>query len=130
MEESFDYVVVGAGSAGCEGWGYEDVLPYFMKAENFERGANEFHGSGGPVNVADLRSPRPLTKRFLEAAEASGIAANDDLNSPEQDGVGTTVVFQRNGRRWSAADGYLRPAMKRPNVTVMPNAPVLGVALE
>jgi choline dehydrogenase-like flavoprotein len=120
----------GWRDAGCDGWGFEDVLPYFIRAENFERGASEFHGSGGPVNVADQRSPRPLTKRFLEAAQAAGIPANPDLNSPEQDGVGMTVVFQRNGRRWSTADGYLRPAMKRPNLTVKPKAHVLGLVFD
>ena len=82
------------------------------------------------MNVADQRSPRPLTRRFLEAAQAAGIPANPDLNSPEQDGVGMTVVFQRNGRRWSTADGYLRPAMKRPNLTVKPKAHVLGLVFD
>ena len=92
--------------------------------------ASEVHGVGGPVNVADLRSPRPLTRRFLEAAQSIGIPANSDINSPEQDGVAMTPVSQRNGRRWSAADAYLRPAMKRPNVTVKPKAQVLELMLE
>jgi choline dehydrogenase len=120
----------GWRDSGCPGWGYEEVLPYFMRAENFERGGSEFHGSGGPVNVADLRSPRPLTRRFLEAAQRAGIPANPDLNSPEQDGVGMTAVFQRKGRRWSTADGYLRPAMKRPNVSVKPKAQALGLVMD
>lgn len=120
----------GWREAGCPGWGYEDVLPYFRRMENNEPGASEVHGVGGPVNVADQRDPRPLTKRFLEAAQSTGIPANSDINSPEQDGVGMTPVSQRKGRRWSAADAYLRPAMKRSNVTVKPKAQVLEVVLE
>jgi choline dehydrogenase len=116
--------------AGCPGWGYEDVLPYFKRAENNERGASDVHGTGGPLNVADQRSPRPLTRRFLEATQATGIPANPDINSPEQDGVSITQVTQRNGRRWSSADAYLRPAMKRPNVTVKTGAQVLGIAFD
>ena len=99
--------------------------------ENDERhGATEVHGAGGPVNVAQQVAPRPLTSRFLEAAQAAGIPFNDDINSPEQDGVGLTSVTQKNGRRWSAADAYLKPAMKRPNVTVQANAAVLGLEIE
>ena len=120
----------GWRDGGCPGWGYADVLPFFKRAENNERGASEVHGAGGPLNVADQRSPRPLTRRFLEAAQAAGIPANPDINSPEQDGVTTTQVTQRNGRRWSCADAYLRPAMKRPNLTVITGAQVLGIAYE
>ena len=116
--------------AGCEGWGYEDVFPLFMRMENNERGASEFHSTGGPVNVADVRDPRGLTAKFLEAAQASGIPANPDVNSPEQDGVMLSQVFQRNGRRWSAADAYLRPAAKRPNLVVKTGVEVLGVELD
>jgi choline dehydrogenase-like flavoprotein len=100
-----------------------------MRAENYEPGGSEVHGSGGPVNVAEQRSPRPLTKRFLEAAQRTGIPLNPDLNSPEQDGVGMTMVFQRKGRRWSAADAYLRHARRRPNLTVRPKAQVLELLL-
>ncbi len=120
----------GWRESGCPGWGYEDVLPYFKRAENNERGPSEVHGAGGPLNVADQRSPRPLTRRFLEAAQAAGIPANPDINSPEQDGVSMTQVTQRNGRRWSCADAYLRPAMKRPNLTVRTGAQVLGIVFE
>ena len=116
--------------AGCEGWGYEDVLPLFMRMENNERGASEFHSTGGPVNVADVRDPRGLTLRFLEAAVRAGIPANADINSPEQDGVMLSQVFQRAGRRWSAADAYLRPAAKRPNLVVKTGVQVHGVQLD
>jgi choline dehydrogenase-like flavoprotein len=115
---------------GCEGWGYEDVLPLFMRMENNERGASEFRSTGGPVNVADVRDPRGLTRRFLQAAERSGIPANPDVNSPEQDGVTLSQVFQRNGRRWSAADAYLHPVMRRLNLVVKTGVHVHGVELE
>ncbi|MFN8161775.1 MAG: GMC family oxidoreductase N-terminal domain-containing protein [Solirubrobacterales bacterium] len=120
----------GWRGAGCAGWGYEDVLPYFIRAENNSRGASELHGAGGPLDVTDQRSPRPLTRRFVEAAREAGIPYNPDLNSPEQDGVGFTQVTQRKGRRWSCADAYLRPAAGRSNLKVATGALVLGVALE
>ena len=114
---------------GCEGWGWEDVRPYFLKAENNERGASEHHAVGGPLNVADGRSPRRLTARFLSAAEAAGIPRVPDYNGPEQDGASPVQVTQRNGARFSAADAYLRPNMKRPNLEVITRATVLGVEL-
>lgn len=116
--------------AGCEGWGHADVLPYFRRGENNERGESEFRGVGGPINVADPRDPRPLTTRFLAAAAASGIPANADLNAFEQDGVGMTQVLQKGGRRWSAADAYLRPALKRPNLVVKTGVTVTAVEIE
>ena len=115
---------------GAEGWGWDDVLPYFLRAEHNERGASEFHGTGGPLNVADQRSPRPLNAAFLQAAEATGIPRVADCNGPEQDGASMFQVTQKGGRRWSAADAYLRPAAKRPNLTVIDNAQALGVELE
>ena len=114
-------------AAGAAGWGWDDVLPYFLKAENNERGASEFHSVGGPLNVADQRSPRPLNARLLAAAEAVGIPRIDDLNGPEQDGVTPFQVTQRDGRRWSTADGYLRPALERPNLEVVTRAHALGL---
>jgi choline dehydrogenase-like flavoprotein len=114
---------------GCEGWDWEDVRPYFLKAENNERGASEHHAVGGPLNVADERSPRRLTARFLAAAEAAGIPRVPDYNGPEQDGASLVQVTQRNGARFSAADAYLRPNMKRPNLEVITRATVLGVEL-
>ena len=113
--------------AGCEGWGWDDVMPYFLRMEDNSRGESEIHGTGGPVEVIDQVDPRPLTRRFLDAAVEAGIPANPDVNAPEQDGVTQTQVFQRNGRRWSAADAYLRPAMKRPNLTVKTNVHALGL---
>jgi choline dehydrogenase len=115
---------------GAQGWGWEDVRPYFLKAEHNERGASEHHAVGGPLNVMDERSPRPLTRRFLSAAEAVGIPRIADYNGPEQDGASLVQVTQRNGRRWSAADAYLRPALDRPNLTVRTSVHVARVALE
>jgi choline dehydrogenase len=114
----------------CDGWTWDDVRPYFLKAENNERGASENHAVGGPLNVADERSPRRLTARFLEAAEAAGIPRVPDYNGPEQDGASPVQVTQRNGARFSAADAYLRPNMKRPNLEVLTGATVLGVAFQ
>jgi choline dehydrogenase-like flavoprotein len=115
---------------GAAGWGWNDVRPYFLRAEDNERGASEHHAVGGPLHVADERSPRPLTRRFLEAAERVGIPRINDYNGPEQDGASLAQVTQRNGRRWSAADAYLRPAQRRPNLTVRTGALVERVELE
>src|SRR3954470_12181826 len=115
---------------GAAGWGWDDVRPYFLKAEHNERGASEHHAVGGPLNVADARSPRPLTRRFLEAAERVGIPRVADYNGPEQDGASLVQVTQRNGRRWSAADAYLRPALGRHNLEVRTGMHAARVALE
>jgi choline dehydrogenase len=116
--------------AGAEGWGWDAVLPYFLRAENNERGASEFHAVGGPLNVADPRSPRPLARELLAASEAVGIPYVADYNGPEQDGASLFQVTQKHGRRWSAADAYLRPALKRPNLEVITAAHVLGLELD
>jgi choline dehydrogenase len=115
---------------GASGWGWSDVLPYFLKAEDNQRGQSEFHGSGGPVRIEDPRSPRKLTGRIMAAVESSGVPRIEDYNGPEQDGVTPVQVFQKNGRRWSAADAYLRPVMKRSNLEVLTNKQVVGVALD
>jgi choline dehydrogenase-like flavoprotein len=123
-----DYDLWEAEGAG--GWGWKDVRPYFLRAENNERGTSEHHASGGPLNVCDERSPRQLTARFLAAAEESGIPRVPDYNGPEQDGASPVQVTQRNGKRFSAADAYLRPNMKRENLATITGAQVLGVELE
>jgi len=120
----------GWEAQGAPGWGYADVLPYFIKAEDNVRGASEYHGAGGPLHVAEQRSPRPLNARLLAASEAAGIPRIADYNGPEQDGVSVFQVTQRNGRRFSAADAYLRPALTRPNLEVRTNVTVLGIELE
>src|SRR5690348_13049681 len=116
--------------AGASGWGWSDVLPYFLRAEDNQRGASEYHGAGGPLRVEDARSPRPLTGRFLAACAEAGIPRIADYNGPEQDGASLVQVTQRNGRRWSTADAYLRPALGRPNLEVRTGVHVARVALE
>jgi choline dehydrogenase-like flavoprotein len=115
---------------GAPGWGYADVLPYFIKAEDNVRGPSEYHGAGGPLRVSEQRSPRPMDRRLLAASEAAGIPRIADYNGPEQDGASMFQVTQRDGRRFSAADAYLRPALTRPNLEVRTNVTVLGVELE
>ena len=120
----------GWEAQGAPGWGYADVLPYFKRAEDNVRGASEFHGAGGPLHVAEQRSPRPLSKRLLAASEAAGIPRIADYNGPEQDGASMFQVTQKNGRRFSAADAYLRPALTRPNLELRTGVTVLGVELD
>jgi choline dehydrogenase-like flavoprotein len=120
----------GWEAQGAPGWGYRDVLPYFIRSEDNARGASEYHGEGGPLRVSEQRSPRALDGRLLEACEAAGIPRIADYNGPEQDGASMFQVTQRNGRRFSAADAFLRPARARPNLEVRTNVTVLGVDLE
>ena len=103
---------------GNEGWSYNDVLPYFKKAENNERGADDFHGAGGPLNVADQTDPSRLNEAFLTAGEQAGHKRVTDFNGAEQDGVGYYQVTQKDKRRWSTASAYLRPAVARGNAHV------------
>lgn len=107
---------------GNEGWSYADVLPYFKQAENEERGASEYHGTGGPLNVADLRTLNPLSQAFVEAGIEAGIPLTNDFNGPEQEGVGFYQVTQKQGMRHSAAVGYVHPIMNRPNLTLQTDA--------
>jgi choline dehydrogenase len=107
---------------GNVGWSYEDVLPYFRKAENREPGADEFHGAGGPLHVSDPHETHPLCEPFLTAATNAGYPRNPDFNGAVQEGFGYYQWTIRNGRRHSAAIGYLRPARKRANLAVATNA--------
>jgi choline dehydrogenase-like flavoprotein len=120
----------GWAAQGAPGWGYGDVLPYFKKSEDNARGASEHHGVGGPLRVSEQRSPRPMDTRLLEACAAVGIPRIADYNGPEQDGASMFQVTQRNGRRWSTADAFLRPVLKRPNLEVRTKATVLGLELD
>jgi choline dehydrogenase len=115
---------------GCEGWGYADLLPYFLRAEDNSRGASAFHGAGGPLSVQDPRYKSALATAFVEAARRAGMEATEDFNGPRQDGAGFYQLTQRGGRRWSAADAYLHPAAGRPNLTVQTDALVTGVVIE
>ncbi len=120
----------GWAAMGFDGWGWEDVLPYFIKAEDNERGASELHGAGGPLRVSENRSRYTTCAAFIEAAVQAGLDESEDFNGPEQDGAGWYQVTQRDGLRCSAADGYLRPAMERPNLTVETDAYVTRVLLD
>ena len=115
---------------GCTGWGWDDLLPYFKRAEDNERGESEFHGAGGPLPVSEARARSVMCQAFLEAADALGLPANDDFNDGEQDGVGWYQVTQRDGRRASTAVAYLHPVMDRPNLTVETYAQVLKVSFD
>jgi choline dehydrogenase len=115
---------------GATGWGWSDVLPYFIKAEDNERGASELHGTGGPLSVSDNHSRHPLVAAMLEACVQAGHARNDDFNGPQQDGVGWWQSTMRNGLRCSAAHAYLHPAMTRPNLDVLTGGLVTRVLLD
>jgi choline dehydrogenase len=115
---------------GNPGWGYADCLPYFRKAEDQSRGADEWHGTGGPLAVADIRDRHPLADAFLAAGESIGIARNDDFNGARQEGVGYYQGTARRGLRCSAAVAYLRPAMKRRNLVVATHALATRVLTE
>ncbi|MEO1251689.1 MAG: GMC family oxidoreductase N-terminal domain-containing protein [Pseudomonadota bacterium] len=107
---------------GADGWGWNDVLPYFKRAESNERGGDSYHGDSGPLSVSDLRFKNPLSDVFLKAAQELQLPANDDFNGAAQDGVGYYQVTQRNGRRCSSAKAYLEPAKERSNLTVITDA--------
>jgi choline dehydrogenase len=115
---------------GVPGWSWDDLFPYFLKAEDNERGASEWHATGGPLAVSDQRSGNAITPAFVEAGVEAGLARNDDFNGAEQDGVGMYQLTQRGGMRASASVAYLHPAMERPNLTVMPYMHVHRVLFE
>lgn len=119
----------GWAAAGNPGWSFDELLPYFKRAEHNTRGADAWHGTGGPLQVQDLQCPNPVAQHFIDAAIASGLPANDDFNGPRQEGVGWYQVTQRNGERCSAAKAYLRPAMGRPNLRVLTGAQTTQVRL-
>jgi choline dehydrogenase len=107
---------------GNAGWSWDDLFPYFKKSEGFEEGENEFHGGDGPLGVSRARAKMELCDTFIAAAEAAGIPKTDDFNGASQFGVGYIHQTTRNGLRCSTAVGYLRPAKKRRNLTVVTNA--------
>ena len=118
-------------AAGNTGWSWRDVKPYFMKAENNEQfGGDAHHGKGGPLNVTFVNRASKLERDFVAAAESLQYRENRDFNADTQDGFGLHQVTQKNGRRWSTAMGYLRPALNRPNLTVMTDAAVTRIAIE
>ena len=116
--------------SGAEGWGWDDVLPYFLRSEGNCRGDSEWHAGGGELKVSEQRSPRPIGRRLLAASEAAGIPYVRDYNGPEQDGVSMFQVNQQRGQRFSSADAFLKPVMDRPNLEVLTGAHVLDLELE
>ncbi|MGA9857208.1 MAG: GMC family oxidoreductase N-terminal domain-containing protein [Solirubrobacteraceae bacterium] len=117
-------------SAGCDGWGYDDVLPYFKRSEDNERGEDPYHGVGGPLTVSESRSMHPLVDAMIEAARQSGHEHNPDFNGVRQEGVGRFQLTQRNGMRLSTADAFLAPARSRANLTVLTRAYALRLLFE
>jgi choline dehydrogenase len=115
---------------GVPGWSWADMLPYFIKSEDNERGASPLHGVGGPLPVGEQRSGNLITPAFVEAGVQAGLARNEDFNGERQDGVGMYQLTQRGGMRASAAVAYLQPAMERANLTVMPYMRVERVVIE
>ncbi len=115
---------------GNAGWSYDDILPYFRKAEDQERGADDYHGKGGPLAVANARDQHPVCEAYLAAAEQAGFKLNPDFNGREQEGFGYYQVTMRDGMRWSAAKGYLKPAMKRSNLEVETGARTTRILFE
>ena len=116
---------------GCAGWSHTDVLPYFKRAEDNERGASEYHGAGGPLRVSDGRSESEIQQMWLYTALARGIPANEDFNGAAQEGVGWLQFTTRDGRRGSTAAGYLHPvASSRPNLSVETYVTVLKILFD
>lgn len=114
---------------GNTGWGWDDVLPLFKRAESNERGADDFHGDDGPLAVSNMRIQRPICDAWVAAAQAAGYLFNPDYNGAEQEGVGYFQLTTRNGRRCSAAVAYLKPARNRPNLQIITKAQVQRIEM-
>jgi choline dehydrogenase len=115
---------------GCEGWGWDDVRPYFLKAENQERGAGEHHAVGGPLNVSDVTQTHTVSDAVVDACVEAGLPRNDDINGGDQEGVTYYQLTVKNGQRCSAAVAYLHPVMGRANLRVETNALTTRVIFE
>jgi choline dehydrogenase-like flavoprotein len=118
-----------AQATGDARWSWEQVLPWFLRSEDNTRGADSFHGTGGPLGVSDLRHHNPLSGVFIESAVSAGFARNDDFNGADQQGFGLYQVTQRDSARCSAAAAYLRPVRDRPNLEVRTGVLVARVAM-
>jgi choline dehydrogenase len=116
--------------AGCTGWSYADVLPYFRKSEDQSRGANHWHGGGGPLKVSDQSFEHELPNALCAAAQQAGLESNDDFNAERQEGFGYYQMNIHKGRRWSTARGYLAPARRRPNLRIVTRAAVQHIVIE
>ncbi|MCZ6642867.1 MAG: GMC family oxidoreductase N-terminal domain-containing protein, partial [Gammaproteobacteria bacterium] len=107
---------------GNRGWSYDEVLPFFKRSENFERGGDEYRGTGGELNVVDMIESHPLLDAYVEAGVAIGYPKNPDYNGASQEGFGIYQVTQRGGIRHSTARAFLTPARRRPNLTIVTRA--------
>lgn len=115
---------------GNKGWSFKEVLPYFKKSEDQERGEGVYHGVGGLLKVSDLRLRRPIADLFIKAAMQTGIPFNEDYNAEEQEGVAYFQQTAYKGFRWSTAKGFLKPARRRPNLTVVTKAQAMKILFE
>jgi choline dehydrogenase len=115
---------------GNSGWSYADLLPLFKRSQHQERGPSDYHGTGGPLNVADLRQRSEISAVFVRAADEAGYRISDDFNGAEQEGVGFYQVTQKDGRRCSSARAYLQPARQRPNLTIITDALASRILLD
>ena len=115
---------------GNSGWSYQEVLPYFKKSEDQERGADAYHGVGGPLKVSDLRLRRPIADYFIQAAMQTGIPFNEDYNAENQEGVAYFQQTAHKGFRWSTAKAFLKPVRGRSNLTVLTRAQTTRVLLD
>jgi choline dehydrogenase len=115
---------------GNKGWSFAEVLPYFKKSEDQERGEDDYHGVGGPLKVSDLRLRRPIADRFIAAAQEIGIPFNHDCNGAHQEGVSYFQQTAFRGFRWSTAKGFLKPARSRSNLIVQTHAQACRVLFE
>ena len=109
---------------GCPGWGYLDLLPYFIRSETSDRGASAYHGDAGPIRLATVTDPHPITRSYLAAGEACGFAPTDEHNGADMTGPTLNTLTLVDGRRQTVADAYLTPALERPNLTLMPETSV------
>src|SRR3546814_295 len=125
---AFDYDQWAA--LGADGWGYADVLPYFKRSEGNERGADDFHGGDGPLNVRDQRWPNVTSRRFVESAAALQLPRTADFNGPSNEGFGLYQVTQKGGERWSAARAYIDPLRGRANFAIRTGALVEKIVVE
>ncbi|HET7335799.1 MAG TPA: choline dehydrogenase [Rhizomicrobium sp.] len=115
---------------GCEGWSFADVLPYFKRAETNEHGGDDFHGGDGPLYVSSGKSSNPLFRAFVQGGKEAGHPVTNDFNGYQQEGFGPYQLTIKDGRRWSAATAYLKPALDRPNLTIESNAHVSRILFE
>src|SRR5690606_13638659 len=115
---------------GATGWSYADVLPYFKRSEGNERGADDYHGGDGPLNVMDQRWPNVTSRRFVESAAALQLPRTDDFNRPNNEGFGLYQVTQKAGERWSAARAYVEPLRGRANFAIRTGALVERIMIE